>query len=308
MLRFYDGSAATIRVVPFTPSHAVAVLPVVRSRLLDPTCLVIGSMAPDFEYFVRGRLGGVVGHSLIGLVVWCLPMTLIVAALYHAVVKWPLLLIAPAWIRARTVATVGAPWRARSTIGPRGRASAPPDGRAVRWSVAAVASCAVSAMFGGLTHLVWDSFTHTTGWGVRHVAVLRTEVPFPILGTDTLARALQHTSSIAGLVILGVLGVLALRRQPPVGERLREGEGPSESTHPVEPTPDGQTRARWIFAVALVGAAALLVVRVLHARRSYEIGDLVVAPISGVLAGSIIASVLVSRDARRFARMVRSAR
>ena len=244
---------------------------VAASRIFDATCLVIGSMAPDFEYFARGRLGGTVGHSLLGLVVWSLPVTLIVAALYHGLVKWPSLVIAPAWIGSRAAATIGAPWRER-------------------WTFGAIASCAISAVLGAATHLVWDSFTHKTGWTVRHVAVLRTEVPFPILGTDTLARALQHASSIVGLAILGVLGVRWLRRQPPVA---LPAIGPA------------QTRARWVFAIAILGGAAMLVLRVLRSHRGYEAGDLVVAPISGVLAGSIVASLLGYHDAMRFARELR---
>ena len=251
--------------MPFTPSHTIAVLPLVRARVLDPTCLVIGSMAPDFEYFVRGRLGGTVGHTLIGLVVWCLPVTLIVAGLYHAVVKWPWLLIAPAYIRERAVAKVGAPWRER-------------------WTMAAVASCALSAMLGGATHIVWDSFTHKTGWGVHHVALLRAEMPVPVLGTDTVARVLQHTSSVIGLVILGFVGVRALRRQPAIELECKA------------------IRARWIFACVIATAVVLLVVRVVSSHRSYEAGDLVVASISGMLAGSLIAGLIVSDDASALAR------
>lgn len=142
--------------MPFTPSHPVAVLPFVhwcRQLHLDATCLVIGSMSPDFEYFVYGHLVGQLGHSFLGLFVWCLPMTLVVAALYHWLVKWPWLLVAPRWVTARSLA-IGAPWPAR-------------------WSGGLVVSCIASALIGALSHLAWDAFTHVDGFFVHQLRCWR---------------------------------------------------------------------------------------------------------------------------------------
>ena len=46
--------------MPFTVSHVAAVLPVVgRSERLPAAALVIGSMAPDYPWFLtRGRTAG----------------------------------------------------------------------------------------------------------------------------------------------------------------------------------------------------------------------------------------------------------
>ena len=69
-------------------------------------------MAPDFEYFVRVKQASAISHTWLGLVVWHLPATLILAAAFHLVIKWPLVLVTPRPI-ARSTASSG-PWAARS--------------------------------------------------------------------------------------------------------------------------------------------------------------------------------------------------
>ncbi|MBS1120338.1 MAG: hypothetical protein H6Q90_2566 [Deltaproteobacteria bacterium] len=182
--------------MPFTAAHVLAVLPGLRwhSRLrLDPTCLVIGSMAPDFEYFVRGELVGRYSHTFVGIAGWGVPVTLVVAALYHHVVKWPVLLAAPAAITP----LLARPWQAR-------------------WTVGAVISVVVSAALGDLTHLLWDGLTHANGVFVRRIPELHAPYDLPVVGGMVTHRILQHTSTILGL--LGV-GWFTLRR-------IRHAAGP----------------------------------------------------------------------------------
>src|ERR1700689_299366 len=128
--------------MPFTFSHPMAVLPVLRVRWLDATCLVIGAMAPDFDYFIHGEQSGNFGHTLLGVAVFGVPITLIAAALFHGLVRDALLLVAPVTI-ARRGAIV-----ARSPAAP-------------------MIALVTSAVIGNLTHLAWDGFTHDRGWGVR---------------------------------------------------------------------------------------------------------------------------------------------
>ena len=95
--------------MPFTASHPMAVLPVVGRLRLDTTCLVIGAMAPDFEYFMNGRLLGSFGHTLIGIAAWGVPVTLISALVFHAILKWPLLAVAPRWFARRAASFAARP-------------------------------------------------------------------------------------------------------------------------------------------------------------------------------------------------------
>jgi len=254
--------------MPFTAAHPMAVLPLLhwRRRLgLDATCLVIGSLVPDFEYFVRAEQISTISHTLRGLWRWDLPATLILAALVHLVVKWPMLLVAPAAVTRRTLAAIGAPWRAR-------------------WGAAAVASCLGSAVIGSATHLAWDSLTHANGWGPRHVHALTTPLSVPLLGTMVAHRVLQHTSTIIGLVVLTVVVARAIRRAAPVA---------------VPELP--RTAARWLVAGCTIVAVALTTARLVVMHRT-GIGDLIVAVIAGLLAGMLLASAILFGPGRRLQR------
>ena len=61
--------------MPFTPSHAVAAAPLwlVARGWLPLSALVVGTMAPDYEFLLRLRPSAIVSHSVVGLVVFCLP-------------------------------------------------------------------------------------------------------------------------------------------------------------------------------------------------------------------------------------------
>ncbi|MCW5804977.1 MAG: DUF4184 family protein [Deltaproteobacteria bacterium] len=185
--------------MPFTAAHVVAVLPAMRwhrALRLDPTCLAIGAMAPDFEYFFRGELVGTIGHTFLGILVWGVPVTLALAAAYHHVVKWPVLLALP----RRLAPVFAAPW-------------------VLSWK------SVVSAALGDLTHLLWDGATHAKGIITRHVPPLTVAYDVPVLGRMVLHRILQHASTAVGLAILAWVFVRAVRRHaaPPVDDvpRLR---------------------------------------------------------------------------------------
>lgn len=55
--------------MPFTLAHPAAVLPFWRSRLHFPA-LLLGSVAPDFGYFLAGRPVSGAGHTLWGCGGW----------------------------------------------------------------------------------------------------------------------------------------------------------------------------------------------------------------------------------------------
>nr|MDT0657477.1 DUF4184 family protein [Micromonospora sp. DSM 115978] len=70
--------------MPLTfPTHPAVVLPLKlwRPRWFDGVALVVGSMAPDLAYVLDGSGLPVwpFSHQLLGLVGWCLPVTLVVA-------------------------------------------------------------------------------------------------------------------------------------------------------------------------------------------------------------------------------------
>jgi hypothetical protein len=246
--------------MPFTAAHPLVVLPMVhraRPLRLDPTALIIGSMAPDFEYFVRGEQVGMFSHSLLGIVTFCIPMTVVLGVLYHSLVKWSVLLVAPAGLARRAAGVMARPWQNR-------------------WTAGAIASVLVSAAIGSFSHVAWDGFTHAQGWFVtRFPATFKAPVDVPVLGTLALHRVLQHISTAVGLPVVMYFAIRAIRRATPV-------ELPAAK--------------RWLpraLFLACVAVAIVLVVMRSLAHHLTDPGNLVIAPISGLLAGSLVASVIL---------------
>jgi hypothetical protein len=242
----------------------MAVLPLwpVRRRLrLDPTCLVTGAIAPDFAYFIQGSRLHSFSHTLIGCWPWGVPVGLVLAWLFHAVVKWPLVLVAPAAIARR--------------VTPDARANWP-----TRWSPSVLASCAISAAIGAATHVVWDDFTHANAWGARHIAWLRHLVNAPVLGRTPWFHVLQYVCSFVGISVVALAAALAIRRRPPAA-----------STRP----------AAWSARVVYIAAIAVAVLAVTTARGSWSapaFEERVSGVVAGSLAGVVLASLLLARRAR----------
>lgn len=77
--------------MPFTFAHPVAVLPFAKkhSKHISVTALILGSMAPDFEYFLHFRPYGVIGHTWLGFLYLNLPLVFLLAYIYHYILKKP---------------------------------------------------------------------------------------------------------------------------------------------------------------------------------------------------------------------------
>lgn len=186
--------------MPFTLSHAAAVLPGIRRNgtargPLVASALVAGSFAPDMTYFAAsvlpgGMRFGEVTHGPLGVVT----VDIVIAAGLVGVwllVREPLLALLPQRLQGRAHAVV------------RG-ASAKERTRA--WL--ALWFC-VSAAIGAATHVVWDAFTHFDRWGTRVLPVLADSVAGFPLYTYT-----QYGSSMLALVALGWFAGSAWKRAP----------------------------------------------------------------------------------------------
>ena len=172
--------------MPFTLSHPLAVVPFVRGRLIF-SALVVGSMSPDFEYFLRLRQDGHVSHTIAGIFTICLPSGLVVLWLWHELLKRPLLELLPEEHRVRLCA------RARDfSFGP------------VRRFLCVCASLVI----GTVTHIAWDSLTHGWGMPVHGITALEVRVALPGLSAMPVYRYLQHASSLLGLC--GLLGIYVM--------------------------------------------------------------------------------------------------
>ncbi len=192
--------------MPFTLSHAAAVLPAVRTDgsgrgRLVPAALVAGSFAPDMTYYAASVVSGAMEfgeftHSFAGV------FTLDVLVAWALVGLWllvrePLVALLPPARQGR-VATLSRCGTPRARVRP-----------------ASAAWWYVSAALGALTHVVWDAFTHLDRWGMRM---------FPVLGEKVAGSPLywylQYGGSAVAAVVIAVFVGYALRRAPaadPVG-------------------------------------------------------------------------------------------
>lgn len=195
--------------MPFTLSHAAAVLPAIRrngtGRLgLFPSALVAGSFAPDVTYFADTLLPGAMEfgdftHTFLGVVTVNVLIAAVLVAVWAAL-REPLVALVPVRVRGRVHAFVrGRRWT-RETFGPP----------AWLWF-------AGSAALGAATHVVWDAFTHHSRWGTELLPFLNRSV-----GGFPLYQFAQYGSSALALVVLGWFVGTGLRRTvaAPVPEAL----------------------------------------------------------------------------------------
>ncbi|HYG20710.1 MAG TPA: DUF4184 family protein [Ohtaekwangia sp.] len=175
--------------MPFTPAHAAIVLPLIRRARFSATGLIVGSLAPDFEYFFKMSVSGIHGHTLPGLLYFDLPVTIVLSFVFHQVVKKNLILNLPAFLQRRFNDTLQV------------------DFRSYFRSHLAVFVC--SALLGSASHIFWDNFTHASGFFVQRLPVYdSTVIPFDGVNYP-LFYALQHLSTAIGLLIL--LAYIALK-------------------------------------------------------------------------------------------------
>lgn len=188
--------------MPFTLSHAAAVLPAVRrtGRARGPlvaSALVLGSFAPDTFYFadtvVPGlRPYGTFTHSLPGVLTADAVLTAVLAGCW-LLLREPLIALLPRGRRGPVHAFV----RGEDWLGRRLPALA-------LWFY-------LSAVAGSLTHIAWDSFTHVDRWGTRALPWLGEPLAFGL----PLYSYLQYGSSAVAACALLWFTATALRRLPP---------------------------------------------------------------------------------------------
>lgn len=165
---------------------------------LPLAALVIGTWAPDLEYVLHLEARGKFGHTPAGLVVFCLPATLVLWAVWRALIRPALTQLLPPALRRA--------------------AEAPPPGRHSDVLPLAV----FAALIGAATHILWDGFTHPGGWAVALIPALER----PAFGLWWLPwfSVLQHISSVVGCAIVAIWIGRELRRHPAEARRMPPGE------------------------------------------------------------------------------------
>lgn len=175
--------------MPFTISHAAAAIPFRRTRLVF-SALIVGSMAPDFEYFLHAGMYGREAHNLQGAFAFALPATLIVLVVFHTLLKRPIVALLPRTVQERIVLEEFSFWPVKRLL-----------------------LVAVSGLVGIALHLLWDSFTHEDGIVVEHFAWFheKTVVLGRVMSNYKVA---QNASTLLGLALLALWFLHWYRTQP----------------------------------------------------------------------------------------------
>ncbi|HEY9008767.1 MAG TPA: DUF4184 family protein, partial [Ohtaekwangia sp.] len=180
--------------MPFTPAHTAIVLPFLRTRKLSATALVVGSIAPDFEYFFKLSVESDHSHTLWGLLYFDLPVVFFLSLSFHLLVKQNLIYNLPVYLQQRFQDTL--------------------NFDLVAYLRSNYILFILSALLGSASHIFWDSFTHASGFFARelpfyhHISIPFDGVRYPLF------YALQHISTAIGLML--VVAYIFFRKPQPI--------------------------------------------------------------------------------------------
>ncbi len=183
--------------MPFTFAHPAIVLPLLNKRykLFSSSGLIIGSIIPDFESFIRLNEHKHYSHTWLGMFWFDLPLAIIVAFIFHNLVRDPLINNLPAFLESKFKRFVGYTWN--------------------QYFRKHFLMIIVSMLIGIALHLVWDAFTH-----------LNLANPDAVDSTVTvhgylLFKVLQDADSVLGIIIVAVYVLVLPAPAGPIEEPMK---------------------------------------------------------------------------------------
>jgi hypothetical protein len=143
--------------MPFTFAHPAAILPFsyLSKKYISFTGLVVGSIIPDFEYFIRFSAKRHYSHTWAGIFWFDLPLALLVCFLFHNVVRDPLIRNLPRPVWSRCVHSLGFNWN--------------------KWFRHKWVAVVCSIIVGATLHLIWDRLTHETSETLQQTAYIQSK-------------------------------------------------------------------------------------------------------------------------------------
>lgn len=169
--------------MPFTFSHPAIILPLrcLPKSWFSFTALIIGSLTPDFEYFLRMKVKSNYSHTLLGIFWFDLPLTIILAFIFHNLARNLLFQNLPSIIKNRVFVFTEFNWNIYFKR---------------NWFI-----ISLSTLIGIISHVFWDGFTHDHGYFVNQIDFLRNSLSF--FGKEIpFWKIAQHGSSIIGGLII----------------------------------------------------------------------------------------------------------
>ncbi|MDR0516268.1 MAG: DUF4184 family protein [Fibromonadaceae bacterium] len=170
--------------MPFTFAHPAIVLPLKNkysSKYFSLTGLIIGSIFPDFEYFIRMNLQSIYSHTVLGVFLFNLPLGLIFCFIFHNIIRNELFVNLPYFLRTRLSIYTKFNWN--------------------KYFLKNYIKIIISLLIGSISHVLWDSFTHVNGYFVKIISSLNY---FIIIGDISIPiyKILQYSSTVFGCLII----------------------------------------------------------------------------------------------------------
>lgn len=237
--------------MPFTFAHPAAVLPFspLLAKRYSMSGMIAGSMVPDFEYFFRMEVKSLYSHSLPGIFLLDIPVALLLTVLFHCLIRNALINNLPDFLYRRLSHLSRLNWLA--------------------YMKCHKATLILSIMFGILSHLLWDSFTHQGAFLVEYFNYsLVTLDLFHI--SAPLYKVLQHISTIVGGLVICSYILLMPK---------------SEQTQP-------DISLRYWLAVAYL-FVAILTTRMIFIYPNCSLGVVIVTSLSALMIALVIAPLVL---------------
>jgi hypothetical protein len=212
-------------------AHQAPVLPLKMKwpHFFSGQALVLGSMSPDFEFFLTGRPQWRIGHTLIGQFTFCLPLTLLMVWIVSRIIARPL---------ARHLPDAG-PFHLHDY-----QSLAETTRQRGYWLKAIP-----SALLGSFSHLWWDSFTHTAGWSAQALGYAHRSLPLWGTHSVEICKIFQYGSTLVG-------GSLTLFMLYHIGKRHALWRWAGKEVPTSAPMPSLQSQVLLWFPPLLVAPAA----------------------------------------------------
>lgn len=170
--------------MPLTFSHPALILPLARlkSNYISMTGLVVGSMAPDFEYFFRMEAYSSISHSLLGILYFDLPITILLSIVFHLIIKGPLIANLPGYFRNRSYPLVNYSF--------------------LNYLKNNKIAFIVSAIIGSSSHIFWDGFTYVHGYFVEAIPILSIRIAVGAFSFGIYKYVQYGSTLLGGFLIL----------------------------------------------------------------------------------------------------------
>ena len=173
--------------MPFTFAHPAIVLPLAKlnSRFISITALIIGSITPDFECFIRMKAKSNYSHTLWGILYFDIPVSIIIFLIWNGLLKQTLIKNLPAFLQRRFDNRKNNEYKWYAII--------------------------ISLVIGIFSHLAWDSFTHSDGYFVENIPALHNIYSIGVIDRSLYGLIRDISGVLGAICVIYVLYKLPLK-------------------------------------------------------------------------------------------------